>query len=68
MREKQGYRENLEMLSGLFPGKAMLSFKEACDAVGISTVSAYRDESFPKQRVGRNYKVSIANLARWMSV
>ena len=67
MREKANYRENLEMLSGLFPNKAMVSLQEACDAVGITVVAAYRIDDFPKQRVGRNYKVSIANLARWMS-
>lgn len=36
MREKEGYRENLALLSEAFPGRKMLSVEETADYLGCN--------------------------------
>lgn len=71
--ELVGYRENLEMLQELFPGRAVISLPECAKALdlNIKTVRectmSYRKNPIPTQIVGSRKKViPIAGLARWM--
>ena len=66
--EKATYRDNLEMLKGMFPDRAVVPLNEAAKALGISAYSARQDEDFPVTKIGGRYMVSIANLARYLAV
>lgn len=69
--EKQGYRENLELLLEKFPGKMAISVKEASDLLGRSE-STVRDamkrkrDPLPFKKLGGSVIIPIAQLARWM--
>lgn len=66
--EKATYRENLEMLNKLYPNKAVLTVNEAAKMLGRSRESLQAIEDFPLTKCGGRYYVSVANLARWLSV
>lgn len=62
MREKEGYRENYEMLLEKFGGKIILNKKEVAKAFGISFPTATRRYPFNKDST-----ISIATLARYLA-
>ena len=64
-REKQTYRDNLNMLMRSFPGVGAISVKEAAEYYGASVKTLMRDDTFPKDCHNR---VSLANFARWLAV
>ncbi len=69
--EKQGYRENLEVLLMLFPGKAAISVAETAKALGSSVDAVYEmaqraRNPLPHQKLGGRVLIPIAGLARWM--
>ena len=39
-REKEGYRENLEAINAVFPGKVSLNYSELCKLFGYSMSSS----------------------------
>lgn len=71
--EKQGYRETLEMLMALFPGKATISPREAAQVlcVDIRTIrSALNRVNNPipsKKMSGKKILIPIAQFAKWLS-
>jgi len=65
--EKANYRDNLEMLKGMF-STATVSMEKAANGLGISRYVLEQDETFPKQKIGGRWYVSVANLARWLSI
>lgn len=71
--EKKGYREALEMLTMLYPGRMTLSVKEVATATDTSLVTVYEaikrvKNPLPVQRFGRNkIIIPIPALARWMA-
>ncbi len=74
-REKQDYREQLALLSSLFPGRCNLTVAEAAKAMGVDrrTIKALierRTDPLPATRVGsgkvnKSYIIPIAALARY---
>ena len=62
-REKEGYRENLEMLNNRYPDHDMLSIEELMQVTGYSSKATVR-KYFGKMLV--NKKISKATLARYM--
>ncbi|MBR2587455.1 hypothetical protein IKE71_03760 [Candidatus Saccharibacteria bacterium] len=66
--EKATYRDNLELLARLYPNKAVLPVKEVEKMLGRSRESLQSCEDFPLTKLGGRYYVSVANLARWLSV
>ena len=74
-REKEGYRELLELLMTLYPGRTALKVSEAAEAIGVHTqtiAAAIRRKSnpLPAQDVGSGgknkvYIIPITALARW---
>ena len=66
--EKATYRDNLEMLNKLYPNKAVITVNEAAEMLGRSRESLQTIEDFPLTKLGGRYYVSVANLARWLSV
>lgn len=66
--EKKAYRDNLEMLNEVYPlPKVMLTLQEAAAVVGTKPSRLSENRSFPAKKVGGRWKISKADLARWMS-
>lgn len=74
-REINGYREALELLKELYPGRTTLRVSEAAEALGVHTQTitaaiTRRHNPLPAQNIsggGRNksYVIPITALARW---
>lgn len=71
--EFAGYRENIEFLNVMFPGRVTISISECAKAMGcdIKTVynliKPYRKNPIPTQLIGtRRRVVPIVGLARWL--
>lgn len=63
-REKEGYRENLEAINAVFPGKVSLNYSELCKLFGYSMSSAKRKWSrFYNKMCGG---VPVTTVARMM--
>lgn len=62
-REKDGYRENLELLNMRFPDHDMLSVEEVRQVIGVSSVKTVR------KHLGQHFsgnRISKVHLARYM--
>lgn len=66
MREPDGYRQQLEMLVSLFPGRAMIDISECSAATGRDRRTLLADKHFPAKMTGNKYTISLTELARWM--
>lgn len=71
--ELAGYRENIEMLQDLFPGRMTIDLPECAQVLGVNiktvyeSIKPYRKNPIPTQVVGgRKRVVPIVGLARWM--
>lgn len=71
--ELAGFRENLEFLRGMFPGRVTISLSECATAMGcdIKTIyeliKPYRKNPIPTQLIGTRRKVvPLVGLARWL--
>ena len=70
--EKIDYRENLELLREMFPGKLSLSVPEAASVMGLDVKTVYnavsrRYNPLPCMKVGeKRILIPIPGLARWM--
>lgn len=62
-REKEGYRDNLEILNTRFPDHDLLSIDEVMQVTGIKSVNTVR-KHLGKLMVNR--RLSKAALARYM--
>lgn len=62
-REKEGYRENLEILNNRFPDHDMLNMAQVMQVVGCSDRRTLM-QKIPKNWVGK--RLSKVYLARWM--
>jgi len=72
MREKPGFRDQLEALMNRFPGRDVIDLKEAAALIGCCTRTLREDKSFPIIKIGSPHgngpcRVSLVQLARWMS-
>lgn len=69
MREPDGYREQLERLAELFPGKEVLSINEVCKMFRCNRRKLLTDKTFPIKRFNGQgtYYIPIVGLARWMT-
>lgn len=71
-REKELYRDNLQMLRERFPGKETISIQEASKIVGVSRQSLVANKDFPKIDIGNgskncHWRVPIIKLASYLS-
>ena len=71
--ELAGYRENIEMLQDLFPGRVTINLSECAQILGVNiktvyeSTKPYRKNPIPTQLVGgRKRVVPLVGLARWM--
>lgn len=66
-KEKEMYRENLRILTELFPGRVMISQIEAAKVLGVDVEALARSKTFPRIKLGGRYHVSLVNLANLLS-
>lgn len=69
--EKEGYRETLAFLSGMFPGKACLTVKEVAVVMGSAEHTVYDAvkrvrNPLPAKKLKGKIVIPIPALARWM--
>ncbi len=72
-REKEGYRETLSRIDGLYPGRICLTVDECAKAIGCSTktirneIASHRltARSIGSGKKNNSYRVNVETLARW---
>lgn len=66
--EKELFHENLEALYERF-GKesALISLSKAAAYVGCDPRTLEADKSFPVKRIGKQTRVPLISLARWLA-
>lgn len=67
-REKETFRDHVAALHERFGDVELISVVQAADYLGVHRTTLARDKKFPFVRVGRQRRVSIVNLARWLAV
>jgi hypothetical protein len=67
-REPVDYRDQLERLTALYPGREILNLAEVCTMLRCSRQTLLADKLFPAKRVGSKgkYCISIVRLAKWL--
>ena len=63
MREAEGYRPQLELLTDMFPARAAITVTECQNVLGLDRRTLLADREFPARKVGNKYAV----LARWLT-
>ena len=66
-RELEDYRDNLELLGKLFPGKATITIEETAQVIGCHKRTIAGNDDIPVVKVGRRSLVPIVGLARYLS-
>ena len=66
-REKQDFRDNLELITLLFPNRAALNVNEASELLGCHRDTLTNDKSFPLQKIKGKLIIPVVGLARWLS-
>lgn len=69
--EKEGYKETLDMIQKMFPGRIALSVKEVATVMNKNQGTIYdatkrTKNPLPCKKVGGSITINIAKLARWM--
>lgn len=69
--EKEGYRDTLDMLQKLHPGKTAISVKEAAASMGAHTCTVYeaikrRYNPLPSKRLSNRIVIPLPAFARWL--
>lgn len=65
-REKDGYRENLELLNEMFPGTLMLSMDQVMTVVGCTDRRTLRRRMEKYQKFWAGNQLSKVYLAKYM--
>lgn len=68
MKEPKAFREHLAYLNETYPGRTAFSAKELAQYLDIDPEVAgrlIREGKLPGRRVGRQYRTTFAQLARW---
>lgn len=71
--EKSGYRENLELLREIFPGKGAITVKETATFLGVAEGTVYsailrKYNPLPSTKLNGKKLIPIVPLAKWLSV
>lgn len=67
-REREDYSGNLDLLlKKLGADTVTVSIDVAARVVGVDKRTLIADKTFPLKRAGRNYRVPVVGLARWLS-
>ena len=67
-REKELMHEHLEQLYQRFGREtAMITLRDAAQYCGLDPRTLLADKTFPVRPFGRQYRVALINLARWLA-
>lgn len=66
-RELEDYRDNLELLGRLYPGKATLTVEETAQIIGCHKQTIVENNDIPVIKIGRRLAVPVVGLARYLS-
>lgn len=66
-RELEDYRDNLELLGRLYPGKATLTVDETAQIIGCHKRTIVENKDIPVVKIGRRIAVPVVGLARYLS-
>ena len=69
--EKAGYRDTLDMLREMYPGKTAISVKEAAAAMGANACTVYeaikrKYNQLPSKKLAGKIVIPIPAFARWL--
>jgi hypothetical protein len=71
--EKVGFRDQLQQLYDLYPGRVSIGIEEAAQIVGLNRRTLIADRTFPARKcgdkhspTGGKYIVPLVGLARWL--
>ena len=67
MRETEGYRPQLELLTDMFPARAAITGTECQAVLGLDRRTLLADREFPARKVGNKYTIPLTELARWLT-
>lgn len=65
-RERESFRDQLQVLQAKFPGQEVLTMDQSCQLLGLDKDALIHDRDFPAKKVGRRYIIPMVPLARWM--
>lgn len=65
-RERECFRDQLQVLQQRFEGQEVISMSEACSLLHLDRDALLNDRGFPAKKVGKKYIISLVPLARWM--
>lgn len=73
MKDKEKWKETLEILRETFPGRLSLSVKEAATVLGVNSGTIYetirnKTKTFPYQKVTeKKIIIPMVGLAKWLA-
>lgn len=67
MKEKEGYRDNLERINEQFPNKEMLTISEVARFIGINRKKISKDWGKGFTQIGKSKYITKSELAKRMS-
>lgn len=65
--EKELFRDHLQRLRELYPGKEVLTMNETCELLRMDRRTLLQDKKNPAKMIAGKYIVPLINLARYMS-
>lgn len=65
-RERESFRDQLQVLQQKFEGQEVLTMEQSCQLLGLDRDALLHDKDFPAKKVGKRYIIPIVPLARWM--
>lgn len=65
-RERESFRDQLQVLQEKFPGQEVLTMDQSCRLLGVDRDALLHDRDFPAKKVGKRYIIPLVPLARWM--
>jgi hypothetical protein len=65
-REKVGYRDALNLIQAVYPGKSVLTMPETERLIRCDRRTLLKDSAFPVVKVGNKYIILVTELARYM--
>lgn len=66
MRDREGFRDQLQSLREQFVGQEVLTLDQSSKLLGLDRAALLGDKDFPAKKVGKKYIIPITQLARWM--
>lgn len=66
-REFEDYRDNIALLTQMFPNRATITVEEAAAVIGCDKRTIISNNDVPTIHIGRKIAVPMVGLARYLS-